>query len=94
MATPFNSHLSVSADVMFRQVGEEAVLLDLKTERYLGLDGVSSRIWQVITAGGTVQTAYDTLLSEFDVEPEQLRADLEEFIQELVKLGLVQQRAE
>jgi hypothetical protein len=79
---------------MIRQVGDEAVLLDLKTERYVGLDGVSARIWQVLTAGGTVQAAYDTLLNEFDVEPERLRTDLEEFVQELLQFGLVEQRAE
>jgi hypothetical protein len=79
---------------MVRQVGNEAVLLDLKTERYLGLDGVSSRIWQVLTAGGTLQAAYDTLLAEFDVDPERLRADLQEFTQELLQLGLVEQRTE
>ena len=76
---------------MLRQVGDEAVLLNLKTEQYLGLDDVSHRIWQVITAGGTLQTAYDTLLAEFDVDPEKLRTDLEEFVQELLQYGLVEQ---
>ena len=94
MAIPFSSRLSVSADVMVRQVGDEAVLLDLKTERYLGLDDVSNRIWQVLTAGGTVQAAYDTLLAEFDVDPERLRSDLEEFVQQLLEFGLVEQGAE
>jgi hypothetical protein len=79
---------------MIRQVGDEAVLLDLKTERYLGLDAVSNRIWQVLTAGGTVQAAYDTLLAEFDVDPERLRKDLEEFVQQLLQFGLVEQGAE
>jgi Coenzyme PQQ synthesis protein D (PqqD) len=79
---------------MIRQVGDEAVLLDLKTERYLGLDGVSNRVWQVLTAGGTVQAAYDALLAEFDVEPEQLRKDVEEFVQQLLQFGLVEQGAE
>jgi hypothetical protein len=94
MAIPFSSHLAVSTDVMIRQVGDEAVLLDLKTERYLGLDGVSNRIWQVLTAGGTIQTAYDTLLAEFEVDPERLRSDLEEFVQQLLQFGLVEQGAE
>jgi hypothetical protein len=92
MEIPFDSQLSVSSDVMIRQVGDEAVLLDLKTERYVGLDGVSTRIWQVLTSGGTVQAAYDTLLAEFDVEPERLRTDLEEFVQELLQFGLVEQK--
>jgi len=79
---------------MVRQVGDEAVLLNLKTEQYLGLDDVSSRIWQVLTAGGTVQAAYDTLLAEFDVDSERLRADLEDFVQELLQFGLVERRSE
>jgi hypothetical protein len=94
MPIPFSSHLSVSADVMVRQVGDEAVLLNLKTEKYLGLDGISNRIWQVLTTGATVQTAYDTLLSEFEVDPERLRKDLEEFVRELLEFGLVEQRTE
>jgi Coenzyme PQQ synthesis protein D (PqqD) len=75
---------------MVRNVGDEAVLLNLKTEQYLGLDSVSSRIWQVLTGGGSVQSAYETLLAEFDVDPERLRTDLGEFVQELVQFGLVE----
>ena len=75
---------------MVRQVGEESVLLDLKTEQYLGLDDVSSRTWQILTSGGSIQSAYETLVAEYDVDPEQLRQDLEDFVQELIRLGLVQ----
>lgn len=93
MAIPFSSQLAVPADVMVRQVGDESVLLDLKSERYVGLDSVSTRVWQVLTGGGTVQAAYDALLAEYDVEPGRLRADLEDFVQELVEHGLVEHKA-
>jgi hypothetical protein len=89
MSTSFDSNVSISPDVMVRQIGEETVLLDLKTERYLGLDDVSSRIWQEVTAGVSIQTAYETLLSEYEVEPETLRKDVDDFVQELVRLGLI-----
>lgn len=78
---------------MIRQIGDESVLLDMKSERYVGLDGVSTRIWQVLTGGGSVQAAYDALLAEFDVEPDRLRSDLEEFVQELLQYGLVEQKS-
>lgn len=93
MAIPFNSQFSIPADVMVRQVGEEAVLLNLKAEQYMGLDSVSHRAWQVLTAGGTVQQAYEALLAEYDVAPERLRTDLEEFVQELLQHGLVEQKS-
>lgn len=76
---------------MVRKVGEESVLLDLKTERYLGLDDVSARFWDLLTSGGSIQSAYETLLAEFEVDPERLRNDLDDFVQELVQFGLVEQ---
>jgi hypothetical protein len=76
---------------MVRKVGEESVLLDLKTERYLGLDEVSARFWDLLTSGGSIQSAYETLLAEFEVDPERLRNDLDDFVQELVEFGLVEQ---
>ena len=91
MPIPFHAKVSVSADVMIRQVGDESVLLNLKSEQYMGLDDVSTRIWQALTGGGSIQSAYETLLAEFDVEPEQLHKDVEDFIQELLRLGLIQQ---
>ena len=89
MSTSFDSNVSISPDVMVRQIGDETVLLDLNTERYLGLDDVSSRFWQEVTNGASIQTAYDTLLSEYEVDPETLRKDVDDFVQELLRLGLV-----
>jgi len=91
MAIAFDSTISISPDVMVRKVGEESVLLDLKTERYLGLDDVSARFWDLLTSGESIQSAYDTLLAEFEVDPERLRNDLDDFVQELRQLGLVEQ---
>lgn len=79
---------------MVRKVGEESVLLDLKTERYLGLDDVSARFWEVLTTGESVQSAYEILLAEFDVDPDRLSQDLDDFVQELLHLGLVQLNAQ
>jgi hypothetical protein len=92
MSISFDSTVSISPDVMVRKVGEESVLLDLKTERYLGLDDVSARFWDLLTSGGSIQSAYETLLNEFEVDPERLRNDLDDFVQELTELGLVEQR--
>src|SRR6266481_6800426 len=91
MVLAFDSTISISPDVMVRKVGEESVLLDLKTERYLGLDEVSARFWDLLTSGGSIQSAYDTLLAEFEVDPDRLRNDLDDFIRELVQFGLVEQ---
>ena len=91
MTLPFDSIISISPDVMVRKVGEESVLLDLKTERYLGLDDVSARFWDLLTSGEPIQSAYGKLLEEFEVAPERLRKDLDAFLQELIQFGLIEQ---
>jgi uncharacterized protein YpbB len=75
---------------MFRMVGEETVLLNLKTEIYLGLDAVGTRMWTVLQGSASIQAAYDALLAEFEVEPEQLRADLDEFLDRLMEQRLIE----
>ena len=81
--------VAVAPDVLINVVDGEAVLLDLKSESYFGLDEVGMRMWQVLTESASVKAAYETLLAEYDVEPEKLQHDLEELIQQLVEHGLV-----
>ena len=90
MAHSFSSRVSVAQDVLFRIVGEEAVLLNLKTELYLGLDVVGTRMWNVLVEASSIQAAYDALLQEYEVDPEQLRKDLNEFLDKLLEQGLIQ----
>ena len=82
--------LSVAPDVLFRLVGEEGVLLNLNTELYLGLNPVGTRMWNVLGTASSIQAAYDALLREYEVEPAQLRADLEEFIDQLLGQKLIE----
>jgi len=89
MAVSFSERVSVAPDVLFRLVGEEAVLLNLNTALYLGLNPVGTRMWSVLSSTSTIQAAYDQLLEEYEVGPAQLRADLEEFIDELLGQKLI-----
>ena len=89
MAVSFSECVRVAPDVLFRLVGEEGVLLNLNTEMYLGLNLVGTRMWNVLTSTRSIQVAYDELLQEYEVEPAQLRADLEEFIDQLLGQKLI-----
>jgi hypothetical protein len=93
MTTSFSMRVAVAPDVMFRTVGDESVLLHLKSESYLGLDPVGTRMWTLLTASESIQTAYESLLSEYDVDGQQLRRDLEDFVAKLLDNDLVQVNA-
>jgi|KBSSwiStaDraftv2_1062776.scaffolds.fasta_scaffold21565_3 hypothetical protein len=84
------SRIRVPPDVLVSDVGGESVFLNLKTESYFGLDDVGTRMWKLLTEGGTVESAYQALLTEYDIDEAQLSNDLDELVQKLVDNGLVE----
>ena len=83
-------HAIPEAEVLFQEVGGEAVLLSLARERYFALDPVGTRIWRAISRDPSLQVAFDALLAEYDVDPARLEADLLALVGQLSDAGLVQ----
>lgn len=90
MPLSFSQKASVPADVLFTEVGNESVMLHLKSERYYGLEEVGTRMWKRLTAADTIEAAYQQLLAEYEVEPEVLRRDLQALIERLLEHGLLE----
>jgi hypothetical protein len=86
---PFTAKLVVPQGVLVRDLQGESVVLNLQTEKYFGLDEVGSRMWAVLTTADSIQAGYELLLGEYDVEPERLRADVEQLLSQLLDHGLV-----
>jgi hypothetical protein len=89
MLVSFSARVRIAPEVMVQEVAGESVILDLKTERYLGLNKVGTRMWQVLLDSATIQAAYDALSAEYDVPPEQLDQDLRRLIDCLIENGLI-----
>jgi hypothetical protein len=75
---------------LFQEVGGEAVLLDLASERYFGLDPVGTRIWTLLGEDDHLQTVHDRLCAEYDAEPDRIAADLLALVGKLAEAGLVE----
>jgi hypothetical protein len=86
----FTDRAATPAHVLVRYLDKESVLLNLETEQYFGLDETGTRMWQLITASPCIDSAYQELLEEFDVEPELLRANLTDLLSRLMESGLLQ----
>jgi hypothetical protein len=84
--------LVVRPGVVTRAVGSATVLLNTSSGRYFRLDDIGSRAWSLVTSEPSIQTAYETLLGEYTVDPEQLRQDLTALINDLEARGLVDVR--
>jgi hypothetical protein len=76
-------------DVLFQEVGGEAVLLNLKSESYFGLDEVGTRVWRLLGEDPALAKVFATLRDEYDVEPDRLEADLLELVSQMSEAGLV-----
>ena len=80
---------AVSPAVVFRQMDDGAVLLDLESGVYFGLDQVGTRVWTLLVERGTTDAVCAAMIEEFDVEPDVLAADVRRLVAELQQGGLV-----
>ena len=76
--------------IISAELDNEAVLLNVETGIYFGIDAVGTRIWQLLESGSTADKIFAQLQEEYEVEPGVLRADLTEFLDLLQANELVQ----
>jgi Coenzyme PQQ synthesis protein D (PqqD) len=67
----------------------EAVILNLKSGIYYGLNPVGARVWSLIQQPQTVRTVLETLLEEFDVELNRCQRDLFALLEDMASKDLI-----
>lgn len=74
--------------------GDRTILLDLRTERYLGLDEVGTVVWSLVVEAGAdgvpVSAIVDLLSAEFDAPRMVLERDVAALLDRLRREGLVE----
>ena len=90
MTISFSDRVTVPDDVLISRLQEESVILNLDSERYYGLDDVGTHFLSVLTASDSIETAFDQLRNEYNVDPQVLRADLLALVDKLIEQGLVE----
>ena len=78
-----------SPDVLVQELDGEAVVLDLNSERYFGLDDVGTRIWQQLLEHGRLERVCEEMRKEYDVDESTLLADVVRLVEELIGAGIV-----
>ncbi len=66
------------------------VLLDLRSDRFYGLDESGSRFWALLSEGRTTDEAAALLAEEYDAPVEKLKADATAFALRLAAAGLLE----
>ena len=81
--------VTIPAQVMAREVGDETVILDLANGTYYGLDPVGARIWQLMAEGQTLMQVCELMLADFEVTREVIEHDVLALVQTLLERQLV-----
>ena len=88
MTINLDTRISIPEVVYTQEVGEETILLDIEGGKYFGLDPVGTRMWQLLRQHGALRPAYEILLTEYNVTPERLEADLLALTSKMIEKGL------
>ena len=79
-----------SPDQVACDMGDEVVILDLKSGMYFGLDVVAASIWTVIEQPASLSAIRDAIMSEYDVDAETCDRDILTFLGQMQAAGLVE----
>jgi hypothetical protein len=83
------SRVRINDDVLFQELQGEAVLLNLKSGVYFGLDPVGTRIWQLFAEHEVLSEVAQAVVAEYDVAEDKCSEDLLKLVDDLEKQELV-----
>jgi len=84
-----DDRITMGPDVVYRSLGGEAILLNLETGIYFGLNESGTRIWE-LAEQHDLRTVCARLAAEFDAPLEVIERDVLELVSALVDKHLVQ----
>jgi hypothetical protein len=80
------------AEPLTAEVDDDLVMLDPRQGRYFGADRVGRRIWELLEQPRSVDDLCSELEGQFDVAPDECRADVLEFLGQLADEELIEIR--
>lgn len=79
-----------AADVRFRILDGEAVVVRQRAAEVLGLDAAASRILELLDGERSLEAVIAALTAEYEGEPKAITREVEAFVEELVAAGIVE----
>ncbi len=82
--------LTIDANrAIWREIGDEIVVLDSATATYLSLNFSAVALWKRLDSGATPEELAAELVSAYDISPDQAESDVEGFLTALRDLSLL-----
>ena len=84
-----NGCITRKDSVLFSDVEESIMMMDIEKGSYYNLDGPAARIWELLETPRRVGELCEMLRTEYEVDEGTCRADVTEFIDHLRQLDLI-----
>ena len=81
--------LEPNADVIGQQLGDEVVLVNLKTNRIFELNRTGARFWSLLQDESSRSRIEEQLQAEFEVSGQELASEVDDLISQLAAEDLV-----
>ena len=81
--------LSRVQNMLSTELDQETVLMSIDAGAYYGLEGPAQRIWEILETPLSFSALVDRLVEEYQVSPETCAADLERFLGEMEREGIL-----
>jgi hypothetical protein len=89
MSNVLPKRIKIPDDVIWQELGDEVVLLNLGNEHYYELNRVGTRMWQLLAEERDAEAILAQMMNEFDVPEMTLRHDLAQLIGDLQRAHLI-----
>ena len=76
-------------DLMWRELGDRIVVLDLRTSTSLAVAASGTIAWKMLQAGATTDELVAQVCAEYDIDDATARNDLELFLADLQSRGVL-----
>jgi Coenzyme PQQ synthesis protein D (PqqD) len=73
-----------------RKVGDDAIILNIESGTYFGLDAIGARFIELLEGAGSVADVLPAMLNEYAVSEGQLQQDLLRLAQHMLDSGLLE----
>lgn len=78
-----------TSDISARVIDNETIVLNLPTSRYFTINGVGTRVFELLSDEVSVDELVSTIVDEYEVDPAVARVDIELFVERLRDAGLL-----
>lgn len=84
-STTFTRH----PDLVCTDMDGDTVMMSIERGEYFGIGGVGPKVWALLAQPASIAQLTEAICDEYEVDPSTCEVDLQMFLDELLKRGLV-----